>query len=70
MSRKIKPPKLGHVVDDCYIGHTHVLVCDDCVVKTPEEVQAILDHINDLVVDAFTVVDPEPEHPETEKKDE
>ena len=38
--------ELGHVVEDFYIGNTHVRICDDaCRDKTPEEVQAILDRI-------------------------
>ena len=30
------------VVKDFYIGNTHIQICDDAVVKTPEEVDAIL----------------------------
>ena len=36
----------GHVVEDYYIGHTHVRICDDyCRDKTPEQVREILDRI-------------------------
>ena len=41
----VKPPELGHVVADYYAGKTHIIICDDYVVKTPEEEQAILDRI-------------------------
>lgn len=34
------------VVHEEYIGHTHILICDDyCKDVTPEQVQAILDRI-------------------------
>ena len=42
----MKPPEIGNVVEDFYIGNTHVMICDDyCRDKTPEQVQEILDRI-------------------------
>lgn len=41
-----KPPTIGHVVEDYYIGRTHIRICDDyCRDQTPEQAQAILDRI-------------------------
>lgn len=37
------------VVKDIYLGHTHVIIHDDCIVKTPEEVQAILKRCAEIV---------------------
>lgn len=35
---------IGHVVQDSYIGNTHILICDDAYRdKTPEQVQGVLD---------------------------
>jgi hypothetical protein len=42
----IKPPKIGNVVEDYYVGTTHIVICDDyCKNTTPEEIQEILDRI-------------------------
>lgn len=36
----------GHIVQDFYIGNTHIKICDDyCKDKTPEQVQEILKRI-------------------------
>lgn len=50
MGRKVEPPQIGHIVKEWYDGNTRCIICDDyCRDKTPEEVQAILDHIaNDI----------------------
>lgn len=37
------------VVKDIYLGHTHVIIHDDYIVKTPEEVQAILKRCTEIV---------------------
>ena len=37
------------VVKDFYLGHTHVTIHDDYVVKAPEEVQAILKRCAEIV---------------------
>lgn len=34
----LRPPPLGHVVKDYYIGSTNIVICDDCCYKTKEEV--------------------------------
>lgn len=40
----------GNVVEDFYIGATHVRICDDyCRDKTKEDVQKILDDIARMV---------------------
>ncbi|MCD7800940.1 MAG: hypothetical protein LUG94_07010 [Ruminococcus sp.] len=36
------------IVEDFYLGATHVQIDDSCVVKTQEEVDAILDKIADI----------------------
>lgn len=33
-----------------YIGHTKISIYDDCCVKTPEERDAILERIGDLMI--------------------
>ncbi len=49
MGRKVEPPKMGHIVKEWYDGNTHCIICDDyCRDTTPEEVEAILDHIADI----------------------
>ncbi len=49
MGRKVGPPKMGHIVKEWYDGNTHCIICDDyCRDTTPEEVEAILDHIADI----------------------
>ena len=41
----------GHVVEEFYIGATHVRICDDyCRGKTREDVQAILDRIAEITI--------------------
>lgn len=46
----------GHVVEEFYIGPTHVRICDDyCRGKTREEVQAILDRIAEITIGPLTV---------------
>lgn len=41
----------GHVVEEFYIGNTHIRICDDyCRDKTPEEVEAILKRIADITL--------------------
>lgn len=35
-------------VEDFYLGATHVEIYDDCVVKTQEEVDAILARLSDI----------------------
>ncbi len=43
------PHKIGHVVEDFYIGDIHVRICDDyCRDKTPEDVDKILKRIAEL----------------------
>lgn len=37
------------VVKNFYLGHTHVIIHDDYIVKTPEEVQAILKRCAEIV---------------------
>lgn len=37
------------VVKDIYLGHTHVIIHDDFIVKTPEEVQQILKRCAEIV---------------------
>ena len=37
------------IVKDIYLGHTHVTIHDDYVVKAPEEVQAILKRCAEIV---------------------
>ena len=45
---KTLPLPEGHVVKDYYIGHTHIKICDDCYRdKTPEEIEATWQRIND-----------------------
>lgn len=40
----IKPPVVGHVVEDYYLGNTHVLICDDAYAgKSQEYYQRVLD---------------------------
>jgi hypothetical protein len=39
----------GMIVKDIYLGHTHVIIHDDCVVKSAEEVQAILKRCAEIV---------------------
>ncbi|MFT8889742.1 MAG: hypothetical protein ABF904_13135 [Ethanoligenens sp.] len=61
----MKNPKLdvpiggGHVVKEFDIvddmGKTHVRICDDSCVKTPEEVQEILYRIGDIYRNARLV---------------
>ena len=49
MGKKVEPPKIGHIVKEWYDGNTRCIICDDyCRNKTPEEVEAILDHIADI----------------------
>ena len=46
----------GHVVEEFYIGPTHVRICDDyCRGKTREDVQAILDRIAEITIGPLTV---------------
>ncbi len=43
--------KTGHVVEDFYIGNTHIRICDDyCRDKTDEDVQKILNRISDMAL--------------------
>lgn len=49
----LKPPPLGHVVEDYMLGATHIIICDDCCVSE-EECRKIIEQIgydayNDLV---------------------
>ena len=42
----MKPPELGNVVEDYYVGTTHIVICDDyCKNTTPEEIREILNRI-------------------------
>ena len=50
----LNPVPVGHVVRDYYIGNTHVKVCDDYVVKTQEEVDAILNRVAEIAQRALT----------------
>lgn len=52
----LRPVPTGHVVRDFYInnGHTHVKICDDYVVKTQEEVDAIIGRISEMAQRALT----------------
>lgn len=44
---KVLPLPDGHVVKDYYIGHTHILICDDYYRdKTPEELEAVRERIS------------------------
>lgn len=38
------------IVEDYFIGSTHIRIHDDCIVQTPEEVQKILDRVGQLVL--------------------
>ena len=46
--RVIEPPKIGHVVFECKVGNSVCRICDDSVVKTKEEVDAILRRCEDI----------------------
>lgn len=46
MAKRDEILKPGHVVEEFYIGKTHVKICDDyCRDKTPEDVKKILDDL-------------------------
>jgi hypothetical protein len=48
---RIKPPDLGHVVQDFYSGKSHIMICDDyCAKKTKEEIDVALARIADIAV--------------------
>ena len=41
----------GHVVKDFYVGHTHIVICDDyCRDKTPEEVKETMRRIARIAI--------------------
>lgn len=42
VGKKHKPPLLGNVVKTYNIDGTTIHICDDCIVKTKEEVDAII----------------------------
>ena len=45
----------GHVVQDFYIGNTHVKICDDCCRgQSKEETDAILERIASISLRIFT----------------
>ena len=45
----------GHVVEDFYIGHTHIRICDDyCRDKTKEDIQNILRRIGRIAIGELT----------------
>lgn len=39
----------GNVVKECYLGNTHIIICDDYAVKTKEERIAILTDLKKLI---------------------
>ena len=50
----MKPPEIGNVVKEFYIGKTKVKICDDyCRDKTPEDVEKILNRIAERALRAF-----------------
>ncbi len=43
--------QIGHVVEDYYLGSTHVLICDDfCRNQTEEERNEILRKVGDIIM--------------------
>lgn len=59
----------GHVVEEFYIGPTHVRICDDyCRGKTREDVQAILDRIAEIAIGPLIAAEEERERQRAEKK--
>ena len=47
------PPQLGHVVEDYYIGHTHVIICDDYCLKSKEETDKL---VGEILRDAYEAI--------------
>lgn len=41
--KKRKAPLLGNVVKTIQDGNTTILICDDFIAKTPEEIEKVLD---------------------------
>lgn len=55
MADKKRALEEGHVVEEFYIGHTHICICDDyCRDKTKEDVQEILRRIGRIAIGALT----------------
>ena len=51
MGKIYGPRPKGHVVKDYYIGHTHIIICDDCYRdKTPEEIKAQENRLNEVCI--------------------
>lgn len=46
--RVIEPPKIGHIDFECKVGNSVCRICDDSVVKTKEEVDAILKRCGEI----------------------
>lgn len=44
--KKRKPPLWGNVVKTMKIGNATILICDDCIVKSPEEIEEVLDRFH------------------------
>ena len=51
--RIIAPPKEGNVVKEMKIGNTRIKICDDYVVKTQEEREAILQRVAQIAYDIY-----------------
>ena len=47
------PVPRGHVVAEYKFGNTRCYVCDDSIVKTPEEVDAILKRCGEIAYAAY-----------------
>ncbi|QMV43717.1 hypothetical protein [Cohnella cholangitidis] len=44
--KKEKAPLHGNIVKTMMIGNTTINFCDDCIVKTPEELEKVLDRFH------------------------
>ena len=42
------------IVKDYYSGHTHIIIKDDCCVKTKEEKDRILRNVAEIAVNALS----------------
>lgn len=51
--RVIAPPEPGHCVKEFKVGNTRLRICDDCVVKTKEEVDRILKRCAEIAYPAL-----------------
>ena len=51
MTERLEP---GHVVEDFYIGKTHIMICDDyCRNKSKEEIENTLNRIAAIALQQF-----------------